>query len=188
MNLKKIKAIEKVNKNCILSYFPNISDEVGVYIMTREENGFKYAYIGQAQKILTRLAGHLRGYQHIDLSIKKHGFYSNTNITGWKIIFLYCTAAELDEKEKRYIKKYANEGYQLRNKTAGGQGKGKFAIAENKPSKGYYDGLKQGYKNAQKEITKLFASNLTATHAGEKLTKTKEKALLKFKKFIEVQE
>lgn len=35
-----------------------------------DENGFRYAYIGQAVHILTRLAQHLVGYQHIDLSLK----------------------------------------------------------------------------------------------------------------------
>ena len=49
----------------------------------------------------------------------------------------------------------ANQGYQLKNKTSGMQGKGKQGISENRPSKGYHDGLKQGYKNAQKELAKI---------------------------------
>lgn len=30
----------------------------------------------------------LVGYQHIDLSIKKHGLYSEENLYGWKIKFM----------------------------------------------------------------------------------------------------
>lgn len=58
MDLKKVKAIERTNKQRWVKHFGDIPDESGIYILTREENGFKYAYIGQAKRILTRLAQH----------------------------------------------------------------------------------------------------------------------------------
>lgn len=153
--------------------------------MTREEEGIRYAYIGQAVKVLTRLGQHLSGYQHIDLSIKKHGFYAaGTNEEGWKIRCEYCDEAELDEKEKAYIKEYANAGYQMRNKTIGGQGKGKKGMGEQKPPKGYRDGIEQGYKNAQKEIRHLFALHLDVVCKKDPPTTMQLKALEKFKDFI----
>ena len=78
-------------------------------------------------------------------------------------------------------------GYQLRNKTAGGQGEGKFEIAETKPRKTYYDGIKQGYEKARKEVAKLFEKNLTYSINGKE-NKNKQKALQKFKDFIEVED
>lgn len=63
------------------------------------------------------------GYQHIDLSIKKHGLYSEENLYGWKIKFMNLKKAELDDAEQHFIKLYASHGYQLRNKTSGSQGK-----------------------------------------------------------------
>ena len=154
MNYAQIKAIEKKNKERILKVCPNADEQSGIYILKRVEKGFKYAYVGQAKNLLTRLAQHLSGYQHIDLSIKKHGFYSKENMTGYKVFALRFEENLLDEQEQYYIKYMARCGYQLRNKTSGGQGKGKHGISENKPSKGYYDGLKQGYKNAKRDVAK----------------------------------
>ncbi len=185
MNFRQIKAIEAANKKKWVERFGDIPDESGIYFLTREENGFKYAYIGQAQHILTRLAQHLSGYQHIDKSLKKHGFYSKENPTGWLVRWERCHFALLDEMEQRNIKAYANAGYQLRNKTAGGQGDGKFEIAETKEKKGYRDGLKQGYKNAKRDVKKLFEKNLTYSING-KPNKNKEKALNKFIEFLKI--
>lgn len=181
MDFRQIKAIEKANKEKILQVCPNATENSGIYIFTREENGFKFAYVGQAKHILTRLAEHLKGYQHIDLSIKKHGFYSEENITGWKIEFVECF--DLDNEEKRLILIYHKNGYQLRNKTAGGQSIGKVLIDEIRPKRGYYDGLRQGYFNAQNKISKLFEKNLIFSING-RTNKNKEKALEKFKEFI----
>ena len=183
MGFKQIKAIEQSNKRKLLKAFPYLTDESGIYILRREENGFKYAYVGQAKNILTRLAQHLVGYQHIDLSIKKHGLFSRENLTGWDIGCVKCDIDELDIKEQTYIKAYANAGFQLRNKTAGGQGEGKFEIAETKPRKTYQEGVKQGYEKARKEIARLFDKNLDCTIKGKE-NKNKVKAYEKFKLFI----
>lgn len=75
-SIRQAKAIEQNNKKRLLEVNPKLDEESGIYFLTRiDENGFKYAYIGQAVHILTRLAQHLVGYQHIDLSLK------NTNCT-----------------------------------------------------------------------------------------------------------
>jgi len=184
-NWRQLKAIESKNKQRILAVCPDVNDESGVYILTRYESGFKYAYVGQAKRLLTRLVQHLSGYQqHIDLSIKKHGLYSETNPTGWKIEYANCPEEQLDNNERLLISDYANRGYQLRNKTAGGQDSGKFGIADNRPAKGYYDGLQQGYENARKEVKHLFDLHLVAAIKANKPNKTQEKALKKFYDFI----
>ena len=181
---RKLKAIEYKNKQRILAVCPKCPETSGIYFLTREENGFKFAYIGQAKHLLTRLAQHLNGYQHIDLSLKKHGLYSKDNLTGYKVGFIEFPKIDLDQKEEYYIRKYANLGYQLRNKTGGSQGKGKFGIDNNKSAKGYYDGLKQGYKNAQKQIKNLFDKHLNVSTKREPPTKLQEKALEKFIDFM----
>ena len=86
-NWKQVKAIESVNKKKFLELNNKLNNDSGIYILTRiDENGFRYAYIGQAKHILTRLAQHMVGYQHIDLSLKNHGLYSDKNEYGWNVI------------------------------------------------------------------------------------------------------
>jgi len=191
MNFAQIKAIEKKNKERILQVCRTATEQSGIYVFFREENEIRYAYVGQAKKILTRLADHLRGYQHIDLSLKKHGLWSAENPTGWNIFIHKYTEAELDDREQEWIKNYASMGYQLRNKTAGGQRDGKFVIAETRPAKGYHDGLAQGYKNAQRDVAKLFDKHLAFGYAGNdgrthfKPSIHQEKAWEKFNQFIQ---
>lgn len=191
MNYKTIKAIEQSNKKVLLKVNPALTEQSGIYILTREENGFKYAYVGQAKHILSRLADHLKASsgiftkdtQHIDFSIRKHGLRTSENPHGWEIATTICPIEDLNEKEQMLIKAYANAGWQLRNKTAGGQSDGKFEIAETKPRKGYYDGINQGYEKARKEVAKLFEKNLTYSINGKE-NKNKQKAYEKFRAFI----
>lgn len=168
-NVAKAKDIEKKNRERILEVNPHVDDGSGIYFLTRtDEDGFRYAYIGQAVNLLSRLAGHLKGYQHIDLSIKSHGLYSMDNIYGWKIGFMHYPAEELDKWEQYWIKKYADGGYQLRNKTSGSQGEGKKQIADYKPPKGYRDGIQQGRINLARELANIADKHLVISLKPEK--------------------
>ena len=189
-NFKKAKAIEENNKKRFLALNPKLDEGSGIYILLRsDENQIKYAFIGQAKHILTRLAQHMVGYQHIDLSLKKYGLYSESNIHGWRVGFVRCKEEELDEMEKELIRSYAAAGYQLRNKTAGSQGVGKVQIDEYRPSKGYRDGLEQGRKALAKELKHIIDKHLTIElKAEKKANKTSQKALEKFMGLLEVAE
>ena len=181
-NLRKAKAKEANNKKRLLALNPNLDEGSGIYFLVRkDENGIKYAYIGQAKHLLTRLAQHLSGYQHIDLSLKKHGLYSSENIYGWKIGFLHFQISELDFMEKKFIQMYSNNGYQLRNKTAGGQGEGKTQIDDYRPAKGYRDGIAQGRKNLAKELTNIIDKHLCISLKEEK--KNNKVSIKAFEKF-----
>lgn len=181
-NLKKAKAIEYANKKRLLKVNPNLDEKSGIYFLTRtDEDGINYAYIGQAKHIITRLAQHMVGYQHIDLSLKKHGLYSEDNIFGWKVGFMHFTQEKLDEMEQFYIKKYAQAGYQLRNKTSGSQGSGKKQIDEYRPQKGYYDGIKQGKKVLARELANIIDKHLKISlKEGKENNKVSIKAFNKF--------
>ena len=184
-NYKQRIAIENNYKKKLLEIDPVLNDNSGIYFFTRQdEKGFKYAYIGQAKHILSRLAQHFTGYQHIDLSLKKHGLYKDDNIYGWKINCIEYPEDELDRMEQHYIKLYAGQGYQLRNKTSGGQGDGKAQIDNYRPTKGYRDGLIQGRKNASKEIAKLFEKHLNYSKKSYKPNKNQDKALEKLEDFL----
>lgn len=160
-NYRKAMAIEAKNKKRILEINPNVDDGSGIYFLTRmDEDGIRYAYIGQAKHLLTRLAQHLSGYQHIDLSLKNHGLYAPDNIHGWRIGFLHYPIDRLDEMEQKYIRQYAQSGYQLRNKTAGGQGEGKKQIDEYRPAKGYRDGIEQGKRMLARELLYIAEKHL----------------------------
>lgn len=189
-SIRQAKAIEQNNKKRLLEVNPKLDEESGIYFLTRiDENGFKYAYIGQAVHILTRLAQHLVGYQHIDLSLKKHKLYSKSNPCGWKIGFLHFPKSELDKQEQHYIKAYADYGYQLRNKTSGSQGEGKAQIDDYKPSKGYRDGIQQGRKNLAKELSHIAEKHLKIEIRADKANnKVSQKQYEKFMDLLKVGE
>lgn len=180
----KAKQLE-YNKRKWLRLYPKFTDEAGIYILTRTDaEGFKYAYVGQSIHCLTRLAQHLMGYQHIDLSLKKHGFYDEEdNPDGWRAKVLRCRENELDECERFYIKLYADQGYQMRNKTIGGQNAGKSGLSDNKPAKGYYDGKKQGWRDCQKYVAEMFTKYLHFS-TFEPTNKIRERKYEEFKIFI----
>ena len=185
---KQAKAIEKKNKERFLAVNPCLNEKSGIYILTREdENKFRYAYIGQAVHVLTRLAQHLVGFQHIDLSLKKHGLYSKENPYGWTVDSYSYSENDLDKQEQYWIKKYADMGFQLRNKTSGSQGEGKAQIADYRPHKGYRDGLEQGRKNLAKELSNIAQKHLVISLKPEKSgNKVSERQLEKFMDLIGV--
>lgn len=184
MNYAQIKAIEKKNKERILKVCPEATEDSGIYIFTRT---VVHSYIGQARNLLSRLASHLSKFDKIDISIKSHGLYSKDNPFGWNITVRECDIPSLDEKETELIERALNnDGVLLYNKQSGGQGKGKTKIADYKPAKGYRDGLKQGYKNAQKEIAPLFEKWLKVEFDESK--KLAVRANEKLKNFINLEE
>ena len=187
-NYRQIMAIRKANEDKIRKMCPEVTENSGIYVFWRvDENGFKFAYVGQAKNLLKRLAEHLSGYQHIDCSIKKHKFYDEeNNIYGYHVnVIEECAEEDMDERERYWIKMFADKGYQLRNKTSGGQDGDKSALGEGKSNKGYRDGLQQGYKNAQKYVAQLFEKNLTYSING-KDGKLKQRAYEKFTEFLNV--
>lgn len=187
VNYKQLYAIKKNNEKRILSVCPRMKNQSGIYFYTRtDENGISYFYIGQSVDCLERNVSHLSGYQHIDLSIKKRGFYSGENPYGWKLDFIHYPREKLDEMEQYWILEYTKKGYQCRyNKTAGGQGAGKEKINEFKPAKGYYDGIKQGKKSLAKELSHIAEKHLEIRLKPEKQgNKVSEKQYEKFMDLI----
>lgn len=187
-NFVKAKAIETENRKRWLKLNPNLNDNSGVYILRRvDEDGFKFGYAGQAKHILTRLCQHSAGHQqHIDLSLKKHGLYSENNPYGWTVFCENFSEASLDRAEQFYIKWLADNGYQLRNKTGGSQGVGKKQIDEYKPAKGYYDGLKQGKKSLARELSHIIDTHLQVSLKPEKQSnKVSIRAFEKFQSLID---
>ena len=172
-NIAKAKAIEKQNRERLLKVNPKLNERSGIYFLLREdENNFKYAYIGQARSALSRLASHLVGYeQHIDLSLKRHKLYDKEkNPYGWRVEFLNFPESQLDEKEKYYIKLYADKGYQLRNVSLGGQGENRASgsIGERKAPKGYMQGIQQGKKVLARELLSIAEKHLIIRLKPEK--------------------
>ena len=187
---RQVWAKQQTTRQRIVKLCPSINDNSGIYIFTRtDENGIRYAYVGQAKHLLSRCAQHLLGYQHIDLSIKKHGLFSDKNEYGYKLEYINYPESQLDDYEREYIQKYASLGYQLRNATLGGQDSGKEVI-DSKTPKGYHDGLKQGYENARKEIKELFSKYLMVSVKNEEDTFKKDGSIKeiyqrKYNEFIE---
>ena len=193
-NYRKIYAIEKKNKEQLIKVNPNLNDKSGIYFLLREdENGFKYAYIGQAVHTLSRLASHLVGYeQHIDLSLKRHKLYDEEkNPYGWRVEFLNFPESQLDKKEKYYIKLYADKGYQLRNVSLGGQGENRASgsIGERKAPKGYMQGIQQGKKVLARELSSIAEKHLKIEiREDKKRNKVSQKQYEKFMDLLKVGE
>ena len=184
VNYKKIFTIRQKNESKIKQLCPEATHKSGIYVFTRvSEEGIKFFYAGQAKDLLSRLAEHLSGYQHIDLSIKKWGLYSTDNPCGYKIHILEFTT-DLDERERYWIKRYIDAGFQTRNKNLGGQNNGKVGLEDNKPAKGYYDGITQGEKNILKKVKEYFDKYLDFS-IKDKPNKIKERKLEEFKQFLQ---
>ena len=183
-NIAKAKAIEAENRKRLLKVNPDLTDESGIYFLTRIQ---PEGYIGQARHLTQRLCQHMVGYeQYIDRSIRAHGLYSEDNPYGYKVNFLHYPESKLDEMEQYYIKLYAEKGWSLKNKTAGSQGVGKVKIADFKPAKGYMDGLKQGRKNMAKELSHIIDKHLTVQLKPDKQhNKVSQRAFEKFKGLLE---
>lgn len=190
-NIVRAKAIEQENKKRLLKLNPKLNDRSGIYFLLREdENGFKYAYIGQAVHTLSRLASHLVGYeQHIDLSLRKYKLYDKEkNPYGWRVEFLNFPESQLDEKEKYYIKLYADKGYQLRNVSLGGQGENRASgsIGERKAPKGYMQGIQQGKKVLARELSSIAEKHLIIRLKPEKEhNKVSQKQFEKFNQLLD---
>lgn len=187
-NPRQRYAIEQKNRQRIKKLNPDIDDRSGIYFFYRtDENGVRHAYIGQAGTSLWgRCAQHLSGYQYIDVSLKAHGLYDvKDNPYGYKLGFLHYPKDELDEWEQYWILEYAKNGFQLKNRTAGSQGKGKTQIAEYKPAKGYRDGLAQGRKNLARELSDIISKHLVVMIKPEKAhNKVSQRAFEKFQSLI----
>lgn len=158
---------------------PELDNNSGIYFLTRidPETGIKFSYVGQALHIKQRMLQHMVGYQHIDLSIRSHGLYSEDNPGGWNINFMHFPKEQLNEKERYYITLYAKNGYQSRNKDTGG-GAGKQELGERKPSKGYRDGIAQGRKTLAREL-----SNIAEKHLEIRLKEDKKNNKVSIKAF-----
>jgi hypothetical protein len=183
-NYRQIYARKAECEKRIKGVCPDCPNTSGIYFILREEDGFRYGYIGKAKHLLERLGQHLIGYQHIDLSIKKHGLWSDENPTGYKIHFLQFPESELDEKERYFIQRYANAGWQMRNVESGGTN-GKTDIADRRPARGYFDGKEAGYLMARREVAHWFSLHLNVSM--KKQTKNAEKAYNKFMEFIDLE-
>ena len=186
-NIAKVKAIERKNEKLLLSVNPEIDNESGIYFLTRvdSETGIKFSYVGQALHIKQRMLQHMTGYQHIDLSIRKHKFYSRENPDGWQVNFLHFPKDKLDEMERYYITLYAQKGYQSRNKDTGG-GTGKQELGERKPARGYRDGVAQGRKSMARDISSIIDKHLTVQLREDKQhNKVSQRAFEKFKGLLE---
>lgn len=183
INYKKLFAIQKKLENTLKIACPSINHKSGIYFLTRVDEYGKYCYIGKAKDLTKRMVSHLQGYtQRIDISLRKRGFYSKDNESGWHLNVMFFFEGELDKQEAYYIEMYRNAGYNLYNIESGGT-TGKTDINERKPARGYRDGITQGYENARRDVSKLFDKYLTYSING-KPNSYKEKAMVKFESFL----
>lgn len=178
MNYKQLYAIKRDLEKKVQAHNSEITHDSGIYAFERTVN---YVYVGQSKDLLNRTVSHLQGYeQHIDISLKMHGLYSEVNPDGWRIKILdKCDFNDLDDAERWWIEWYnSNPLYNVLNITDGGQGKGKSDIGQRKAVKGYQDGKKAGRDKILKEINeRLLKGDIRLVI--DKPNKTKEKHLAK---------
>ena len=193
MNYRQIYARKAECERRIKEVCPDITNRPGIYIFYRTDtdSGLRFCYIGQAKRLTERCAQHLQEYDHIALSLKKRGFFDplnpEENPGGWKLSVWECSGLDaLDNAEIEAIREYANNGYQLFNRTAGGQGDGKVIFDNKRQAKTYREGLAQGYLNARREVAHWFSLHLNVSI--KKPTKNAEKALSKFLDFINLED
>lgn len=183
MSYRQIFTRKEAEKKKLLALNSQLDNQSGIYIFTRFENGFKFAYVGQALHLLDRLISHLQGYeQHIDRSLKKHKLWSKDNPNGWRLQFIHCNQENLNSIEQQMILEYAKNGHQMLNKTGGSQGEGKFAIFDNQ-RKGYLQGKNDGKIAILKQIKVYFDKYIDAV-VKEPTNKIKQRKLQEFMEIL----
>lgn len=185
-NYKQIYAMKAKREKQIKAICPGIPYISGIYVFYRvDEAGIRRAYCGQAVSLCERCASHLAEYDHIALSLKKHGFRSTENPYGWALKFKVYPKSKLDEEEVATIKALADEGYQMYNVTAGSQGVGKKVVGQYKPPKTYHQGIQQGKKSLARELSGIAEKHLVIGLKPEKHgNKVSERQLEKFMNLI----
>lgn len=185
-NYKQIYAKKAEREGRIKKICPDIPYSSGIYVFYRtDEAGIRRAYCGQAVSLCERCASHLAEYDHIALSLKKHGFYREDNPNGWKLQFKTCYKSELDKREVATIKQFADAGFQMYNVTAGSQGAGKKVTGDYKPPKTYRQGIQAGKKTLARELSQIISKHLTVRLKEEKKNnKTSQKQLEKFNELL----
>ena len=189
-NYKKIYAMKAEREKAIKKICPNIPYSSGIYVFFRtDEANIRRAYCGQAVNLCERCASHLAEYDHIALSLKKHGFYSKENPYGWKLAFRTYPKSELDEREVATIKSFADDGYQMYNVTAGSQSVGKLVTGQYKPPKTYREGIQSGKKALAKELSHIIDKHLVVSvRADKQNNKVSQRAFEKFNELLNVVE
>lgn len=172
-----------IAEKCIAPIIKRTETQSGIYLYEREdEKGIHYFYCGLAKNLYERQISHWNGYQRIDISMRKRGFYNKENPFGWKFTILqYCDIDKLEEEEQKWILFYTKLGYQTYNLNYGGN-KGKTNTFD-KERKGYNQGVKQGYQKALKEIKVYFEKYLDFIIKG-KTNQTKERKLKEFENLL----
>lgn len=189
-NYKKIYAMKAEREKRIKKICPDIPHSSGIYAFHRtDEAGIRRSYVGQAVDLCERCSAHLAEYDHIALSLKKHGFYSEENPYGWKLSFKTCPKSELDDREVATIKAFADYGFQMYNVTAGSQSKGKLVTGEYRQPKTYRQGIEAGKKSLAKELNHIIDKHLVIGLKPEKMNnKVSQKALEKFSDLLTIEE
>lgn len=188
MNYRQIYARKAECEKRIKEVCPQCPNRPGIYAFYRTDpdTHIRFAYIGQARSLISRISQHLQEYDHLALSLKKRGIYNKEeNPHGWMIRYIECSLEDLDEKETEFIKQWADAGFQLLNKTGGSQSEGKVVFDNKRPARGYFDGKEAGYLMARREVAHWFSLHLNVSM--KKPTKNAEKAYKKFLEFIDLE-
>jgi hypothetical protein len=184
---KRFYSKQEEAERLLFAVCPKADHRSGIYFYLREDTDGKYGYIGKATDLVSRNIAHIIGYQqHIDISIKKRGFYSKDNPSGWRLNVLYYPKEDLDRWERHWIALYRESNYTLYNVESGGT-EGKEIIGERKPPKTYRDGLAQGRKNLARELRHIIDTHLEIKLRKED-NKISQKALDKFWELLESEE
>lgn len=184
---KRFYSKQEEAERLLFAVCPKADHRSGIYFYLREDTDGKYGYIGKATDLVSRNVAHIIGYQqHIDISIKKRGFYSKDNPSGWRLNVLYYPKEDLDRWERHWIALYRESNYTLYNVESGGT-EGKEIIGERKPPKTYRDGLAQGRKSLARELKHIIDTHLEIKLRKED-NKISQKALAKFWELLESEE
>ena len=184
-NYRQIFARRRACEDRIRKACPGIPHRSGIYVFYRmDESQIRRGYIGQARDLCSRCASHLLEYDHIALSLKRHGFFFEGNPYGWKLVYKECPERDLNKNEVATIKSCADKGIQCYNLTTGSQGTGK-KVDTYKTPKTYMQGVERGYIKASKEISHLFDLHLKVSKKSDRPNKNQDKALEKFQAFLD---
>lgn len=188
-------AVQSNYEKQVAKLYPTITRKSGIYLFFRvNEKGEHCAYVGQAQNLLQRIAGHLSvraKKTHIDKSLEKHKLCSTENPEGWKVAVLeLCDKSLLDIREQAYIDHYKNrKDIKLYNVTGGGQLDKKEDVGERfeVKLKSYKNGKNFAYEKARLQVKTYFDKYLDFS-IKPPTNKIKERKFAEFQEFLKGKE
>lgn len=173
----EIKKMDEAIRVNLLKLCPTLTDDPGIYVWFRtDENGIGFCYVGKSKAVLTRQVQHVHGHEStIDMGLDQYHLYDSVdNPYGYRVCMIPCALEDLNKMEQKYILHCARRGWQVLNRTTGGD-KGKRLWGDKVPAvSSYRQGVADGRKAMAREVAELLEDWIFMRYKGPLMRRLRE--------------